>query len=60
MKNFMFAVVFVVFALCSLPACTKDDLSDIDVKVGGSMKTTFSTGGSGFGAGSRTRTGISF
>ena len=60
MKNFMFAVVFVVFALCSLPACTKDELSDIDVKVDGSMKTTFGTGSSGFGAGSRARTGIGF
>lgn len=60
MKKLMSAVVFVVFALCSLPACTKDDLSNIDVKVDGSMKTTFSTGSSGFGVGSRTRTGISF
>ena len=60
MKNFMFAVVFVVFALCSLPACTKDDLSNIELKTDGSMKTTFGTGSSGFGAGSRARTGISF
>ena len=49
-----------MFALGSLPACTKDDLSNIDVKVDGSMKTTFGTGSSGFGAGSRARTGISF
>ena len=60
MKKLMSAVVIAVFALCSLPACTKDDLSNVDVKVGGSMKTTFSTGSRGFDAGSRTRTGVGF
>ena len=60
MKKFMSAVVFVVFALCSLPACTKDDLSNVDIKVDGSMKTTMSTGSRGFGAGGSTRVGVGF
>ena len=60
MKKFMLAIVFAMFALGSLPACTKDDLSNVDIKVDGSMKTTMSTGSRGFGAGGSTRVGVGF
>ena len=60
MKNFVFTVVFMALALGTLSACMKDDLSNIDVKVDGDMKTTFSTGSGGSGMKSRMRTGIGF
>ena len=60
MKNFVFTVVFAALALGSLSACVKDDLSNIDVKVDGEFKTTFSTGSGGTAMKSRMRTGISF
>ena len=60
MKNFVFTVVFAALALGMLSACMKDDLGNIDVKVDGDVKTTFSTGSRGSGMMSRTRTGISF
>ena len=60
MKNFVFTVVFMALALGMLSACMKDELSNIDVKVDGDMKTTFSTGSGGSGMKSRMRTGISF
>lgn len=60
MKKSLFRSLLTVFMLLCLTACMKDDLSNIDVKVDGSVKTTFSTGSSGSGAYSRTRTGLSF
>ena len=60
MKKSLFRLLLTVFTLLCLTACMKDDLSNIDVKVDGSMKTSFSTGSGGFGAHSRARTGISF
>ena len=60
MKNFVFTVVFAVLAICTLSACMKDDLSNIDVKVDGDVKTSFSTGSGGSGMKSRARTGVSF
>ena len=60
MKNFVFTVVFAALAIGTLSACVKDDLSDIDIKVDGDVKTTFSTGSKGSGMMGRTRTGISF
>ena len=60
MKNFVFIVVFTALAMGTLSACMKDDLSNIDVKVDGDLKTTFSTGSKGSGMMGRTRTGISF
>lgn len=60
MKKLMFTVVFAALALFSLTACMKDDLSDIDVKVDGDLKTTFSTGSGGSGMKSRMRSGIGF
>ena len=60
MKKFMFTAVFAVFALFSLTACMKDDLSNIDIKVDGDLKTSYSTGSGGSVMGSRARTGISF
>ena len=60
MKNFVFTVVFAVLAMCTLSACMKDDLSNIDVKVDGDVKTSFSTGSGGSGMKSRARTGVSF
>ena len=60
MKNFVFTVVFAALAIGTLSACMKDDLGNVDVKVDGDVKTTFSTGGKGSGMMGRTRTGISF
>ena len=60
MKKSLFRSLLMVFMLLCLTACMKDDLSNIDVKVDGSMKTSFSTGSGGSGAHSRARTGISF
>ena len=60
MKNFVFIVVFTALAIGSLSACVKDDLSNIDVKVDGEFKTSFSTGSGGSAAKHRARTGISF
>ena len=60
MKNFVFTVVFAVLAMCTLSSCMKDDLSNIDVKVDGDVKTSFSTGSGGSGMKSRARTGVSF
>ena len=60
MKNFVFTVVFAALVIGTLSACVKDDLSNIDIKVDGEFKTTFSTGSSGSAAKSRTRTGVSF
>ena len=60
MKNFVFTVVFAALAIGTLSACVKDDLSDIDIKVDGDVKTTFSTGSGGSGMKSRARTGVSF
>ena len=60
MKNFVFTVVFAALAIGTLSACVKDDLSDIDIKVDGDVKTTFSTGSGGSAMKSRIRTGISF
>jgi hypothetical protein len=60
MKNFVFTVVFAVLAVGTLSACVKDDLSDIDIKVDGDVRTTFSTGSGGSGMMSRTRVGIDF
>ena len=60
MKNFVFTVVFALLAMGTLSACMKDDLSNIDVKVDGDVKTTFSTGSNGSATKSRMRTGIGF
>ena len=60
MKNFVFTVVFAVLAICTLSACMKDDLSNIDVKIDGDLKTSFSTGSGGSGMKSRARTGVNF
>ena len=60
MKNFVFTVVFAALAIGTLSACMKDDLGNIDVKVDGDVKTTFSTGSGGSAAKHRARTGISF
>ena len=60
MKKFMFTAVFIVLALFVLAGCTKDDLSSIDLKVDGDLKTSYSTGSGGSVMGSRARTGISF
>ena len=60
MKNFVFTVVFALLAMGTLSACMKDDLSNIDVKVDGDVKTTFSTGSNGSAMKSRMRTGIGF
>ena len=60
MKNFVFTVVFAALAIGTLSACVKDDLSNIDIKVDGDMRTTFSTGSGGSAMKSRTRVGIDF
>lgn len=60
MKKLMFAAVSAMLMFCSLTACVKDDLENIDVKIDGDLRTTFSTGSGGSGAYSRARTGISF
>ncbi len=60
MTTFFFRFLPMMLALFCLVACMKDDLENIDVKVDGSVKTTFSTGSGGSGAYSRTRTSISF
>ena len=60
MKNFVFTVVFAALALGSLSACVKDDLNNIDIKVDGDFKTSFSTGSSGLAAKSRARAGVGF
>ena len=60
MKNFVFTVMFMALAMCSLTACMKEGLSDVDVKVGGDLRTTFSTGSGGPAMKGRTRTGIGF
>ena len=60
MKNFVFTVVFALLAIGTLSACMKDDLGNVDVKVDGDVKTTFSTGSKCSGMMGRTRTGISF
>ena len=60
MKKSVFIVVLAVLALLCLSACMKDDLENIDVKVDGDLRTTFSTGSSGSGVYSRARTGIGF
>ena len=60
MKKSVFAAVLAVLALFCLSACMKDDLENIDVKVDGDLRTTFSTGSGGSGMKSRARTGVSF
>ena len=60
MKNFVFTVVFAALAIGTLSGCMKDDLSNIDIKVGGDVKTSFSAGSGGSCMKSRMRTGISF
>ena len=60
MKNFVFIVVFTALAIGSLSACVKGDLSNIDIKVDGDFKTSFSTGSGGLAAKSRARTGVGF
>ena len=60
MKNFVFTAVFALLAMGTLSACMKDDLSNIDVKVDGDLKTTFSMGSGGSAMKSRARTGVSF
>ena len=60
MKNLVFTVVFMALTICSLTACMKDDLSNIDVKVDGDLRTTFSTGSGGSAMKSRARAGIGF
>lgn len=60
MKKFLFSVISAVLALCWLSACVKDDLENVDVKVDGSLKTTFSTGSRASGASSSGRVGIGF
>ena len=60
MKNFVFTVVFAALAIGTLSACMKDDLSNIDIKVDGDFKTSFSTGSRGPAVKSRARTGASF
>ena len=47
-------------ALFGLSACTKDDLSQIDIKTDGSFKSSYSVGSGGSGAYGRMRTGLSF
>ena len=60
MKTFLFAAVSAVLALCCLSACTKDDLSNVDIKMDGSVKTSISTGSLAPGVQNRTRVGIGF
>ena len=60
MKKLFLCGLLAALALFGLSACTKDDLSQIDIKTDGSFKSSYSVGSGGSGAYGRMRTGLSF
>lgn len=60
MKKLFLNGLLTMFVLFGLTACTKEDLSQIDIKTDGSFKSSYSMGSNGTGAYGRMRTGLSF
>lgn len=60
MKKLFLCAVLSLCSLFGLVSCTKEDLSNIDIKTDGSFKSSYSVGSGGSGAYGRLRTGLSF
>lgn len=60
MKKLFLCGLLAAIGIFGLTACTKDDLSQIDIKTDGSFKSSYSVGSNGSGAYGRLRTGLSF